>query len=114
MGWGYAGRAAKRVSSSAAIRSKSNQIDAQPAGRAGPVAALVAVLVPALVAAGNAKHQGRTLGGRFEIRPFREQSATRDLSTARRTHFDLEFALGAAVKAVDDRRPVSDFPHNKT
>jgi hypothetical protein len=51
-------------------RIKPNQVDAQPAGRAGLLAR-------------NAQNQGRTLSGRFEIRPFREQSATRDLSTTR-------------------------------
>ena len=64
-----------------------------------------------LSGAGNAKDQSRSLGGRFEIRPFGKESTPRDLRTARRAHLDLELALRVVVKAVDDRGPISDFSH---
>ena len=56
--------------------------------------------------------KGRALRRRLEVRPLGEQAAARDLGATGRTHLDAEFTLRAGVETVDDRAPISDFPHD--
>ena len=55
------------------------------------------------------KAKCRTAGGDFEVRPLREKTASRHLSTTGRPHPDAQLTVRAFVQAVDDVRPVPGF-----
>ena len=67
-----------------------------------------AVLLPATR---QTKEQRRSLGGRIEIGPLCQETTSRHLGTAWRTHLDLELALRVTVETIDHCGPISDFPH---
>jgi hypothetical protein len=66
------------------------------------------VLLPATR---QTKEQRRSLGGRFEVGPLCQETTSRHLGTARRTHFDFELALRVTIETIDHCGPISDFPH---
>ena len=69
------------------------------------------VLLPT---AGQTKEQRCAFGRCSEIRPFCQESASRDLGTTRRTHLDFEFALRVIIETIGHRRLISKFPHWNT
>jgi len=58
--------------------------------------------------------QHRPDGGDLEVRPFCQQSTTRDLGAARRPHADAEFAPATLIEAIDDGAPVFAAIHSSS